>query len=234
VPVHPPVPSPRGLVLVLAALLLTSCGAGAAAPGAAPPPSPAADPAARADRDDPGAETAESAPSGVGAHEVTLVADFGPLPDGSGDAVIETIWTVDAAGTRSLVVDTPAGFAAHHVMTDDEHWWWLDPTVRETIADAEWIHFDLHEIEEVGGELPAIGAEARVPLPDPGGIRVGHIVAGHEVLAVDVVGADEAHLTAAGIERAVVHRRRPLPVGTTIEPPDDAIDVADLPDVLRW
>lgn len=235
-PVHPPARSPRGLVLVLAALLLASCGAGIAAPEPAPPPAPAADPAARADPDDPGAETAESGPSGVGdgAYEVTLVADFGPLPDGSGDAVVETVWTVDAAGTRSLVVDTPAGFAAHHVMTDDEHWWWLDPTVRETIVDAEWIHFDLHAIDEVGGELPAIVAEARVPLPDPGGIRVGQIVAGHEVLAVDVVGADEVHLTVAGIERAVVHRRRTLPAGTTIEPPDDAVDVADLPDVLRW
>ena len=73
-----------------------------------------------------------------------------------------------------------------------------------------------------------------MPLPDPGGIRVGQIVAGHEVLAVDVVGHDEVHLTVAGIERPVVHRRRMLSPGTTLEFPEGAVDVADLPDVLRW
>lgn len=228
-PVHPPARSLRKLPVVLAAVLVTACGAGDAGPAPGAAARPTLDPAATAGPDAPPAAVV-----GDGAYEVSLVADFGPRSDGSGDAVVETVWTVDAAGTRRLVVDTPAGFAAHHVMTDDEHWWWLDPGVRETIADAEWIRFDLRQIEAVGGELPEIVAEARIPLPDPGGIRVGQIVAGLEVLAVEVVSDDEARLTVAGIERPVVHRRRALPAGTILDPPRDAVDVADLPDVLRW
>jgi hypothetical protein len=231
VPVHPPARLARMLLAVLAAALLTSCSTSAGSAPEAPAP-PAADPAAGAPPAD--SPPAAPGPDRGGAHEVVLVADFGPLPDGSGDAIVETRWTVDVSGTRSLVVDTPAGVAVHHVLTDDEHWWWLDPTVRETIADAEWIHFDLHEVEAVGGELPEIVAEARVPLPEPGDIVVGQIVAGHEVLAIEEVDDDEVHLTVAGIERAVVHRRRDLPAGTTIERPDGAVDVADLPEVLRW
>ena len=218
---------------IAVAVVLGACSTGATGPSRTAPARPAPDPASGTapdvDPTEPGRPAHRDGP-----YEVTLVADFGPLPDGSGDAVVETTWTVDATGTRSLVVDTPAGFAARHVMTDDAHWWWLDPTVRETIADAEWVHFDLRQVEAVGGRLPAIVTEARVPLPDPGGIRVGQIVAGHEVLAVDIVSDDEVHLTVAGVERAVVHRRRPLPARTRVQVPDGAVDVADLPGVLRW
>lgn len=234
-PVHPSLRCVRPVVLALAAVLLAACATSAADPTPAASPPPAIDPASGAtpedevDIADPEARDVED-----GSYEIALIADLGPLPDGSGNAVVETTWTVDAAGTRSLVVDTPAGYAARHVMTDDEHWWWLEPAARESIADAEWIRFDLGQIEAVGAELPEIVAEARVAVPDPGEVRVGQVVAGHEVLAVDQIGPDEVHLTVAGIERPLVHRRRALPAGTTIELPDGAVDVADLPDVLRW
>lgn len=234
-PVHPAVRPVALLAATLAAVLLAACSTGAAAPpprAAAPDVDPSSD--TRSAEEPAPAPPGPSRPDERSPHEVSLVADFGPLPDGTGNAVVETTWTVDAEGTRRMVVDTPAGHAAHHVITDDEHWWWLDPAVRETVADAEWIHFDLRAIEAAGGALPDLVAEARVPVPGPGEIHVGQIVAGHEVLAVEPVDDGEVHLTVAGIERPVVHRRRTLPVGTVIELPRDAVDVADLPDVLRW
>lgn len=218
----------RAAALVLTAVLLAGCaGSGSAASPrrSAPEVDPAGGPAPGADE-----------PVGVadGPHEVRLIADFGPLPDGSGDAIVETIWTTDGAGTRSLVVDTPAGIAEQHVMTEDEHWWWLSPAVRATIADAEWIHFDLPAIEAVGGELPPLIARARAATSQPGDIVAGHTIAGLEVRAAEAVSDDEVHLTMSGVERVVVHRRRALPEGTMVELPAGAVDVADLPDVLRW
>lgn len=216
-------------VPLLLALLLAACSDRAAVPLPSAPPPAAADPASEPVADEPPDDPAEGGP-----YEVSLTADFGPLRDGSGDAVVETVWTVDASGTRQMLVDTPAGPAARHVMTDDEHWWWLDPTVRGTVVDAEWVHFDLGRIEQAGAVLPEVVAEARVPLPAPGEILVGQTVAGHEVLAVEVVDRDEVLLTVAGVERPVVHARRALPAGTTVDIPDGAVDVSDLPDVLRW
>lgn len=227
-PVHQPVL--RAIALALVTSLVAGCATSPAGPAAGPvPPGPAVDPA--------GASTSETTgPLRVsdGPHEVTVVADFGPLPDGSGDAVVETTWTVDAAGTIRFVIDTPAGVAEEHVMTEDEHWWWLSPSVRDTIADAEWIRFDLPAIAEAGGELPEIVADARAAVLQPGEIEVGHTVAGHEVLAAEVVSDDEVHLTVEGVERPVVHRRRALAAGTTLDLPVGAVDVIDLPDVLRW
>jgi hypothetical protein len=230
VPTHPFLRFVRTAFGVLAATVpLVACGASSATPDAQPPAPVAPGPAAV---DRPARGTAPDAASAP--HAVSLVVDFGPLPDGSGHAVVDTTWTVDAHGTRRLVIDTPAGIAEQHVMTDDEHWWWLSPEVRATIADAEWIHFDLRAIEEVDGELPDIVAAAREVVRQPGDVGVGHVVAGHEVLAVGVVDDDEVHLTLAGIRRHVVHRRRALPAGTTIELPAGAVDVGDLPGVLRW
>lgn len=225
-PVHRP--ARRAVALAVTTLLLTGCaGRGSAAPPAAEPRE--ADPAGG-----PAPEPDGPVDVADGPHEVRLVADLGPLPDGSGDAVVETIWTTDGSGTRRLVVDTPAGIAEQHVMTEDEHWWWLSPAVRETIADAEWIHFDLPAIEAAGGELPPLVARARAAASQPGDIAVGDTVAGLEVLAAEAVSDDEVHLTMAEVARVVVHRRRALPAGTTIERPIGAVDVADLPDVLRW
>ena len=197
---------------------------------------PVAGPAPRAAADPAGARTAvtEAIDVSAGPHEVTVTADFGALPDGSGNAVVETSWTVDAAGTTHVVVDTPAGVAEQHVMTEHEHWWWIHPSAREAIVDAEWVHFDLRAIDEVGGALPDLVAEARAAVPHPGELAVGHAIAGHEVLAVEVVDDDEVRLRMDGIERPVRHRRRALPAGTVVEIPAGAVDVADLPDVLRW
>lgn len=220
----------RALALAVAPLVLAGCAGGSDGPAAAPPATrPTADPAGA-----PSPETADVPDATDGPHEVSVVADFGPLPDGSGNAVVTTSWTVDAAGTTDFVVDTPAGVADRHVMTEDEHWWWVNPEVRETVADAEWIHFDLRAVEEAGGALPDLIAQAREAVLHPGDIDVGHTFAGHEVLAADVVDQDEVHLTMAGVERPVVHRRRALPDGTTVEIPSGAVDVSDLPDVLRW
>ena len=232
-PVHCSAPVRRGVLVALLALLLGACGTSAAEPRAASsPPSvdPVSEPATVADVEPPSAEESVS----EGPYEVALIADFGPLPDGSGDAVVETTWTMAADGTRELVIDTPAGYAAHHVMTDDEHWFWIAPAARDALVDAEWVHFDLREIEAVGGELPEVVAEARVPVPAPGEITTGSVIAGHEVLAVDEVGDDEVHLTMDGIDEPVVHRRRALPADTSIEIPTDALDVSDLPEALRW
>lgn len=219
----------RAFTALAGGLALAACSTSAAAPGAdlAPPPTVEVDPPSA-----PG--TGPSDDVGAGPHEVNLVADLGPLPDGSGRAVVTTTWTTDAAGTVRFAIDTPAGLAAQHVLTEDEHWWWLHPEARAVVADAEWVHFDLPVIESVGGELPDLVAEARLPPPRPDGWSVGEVVAGREVLQVEVVDADEVHLTVAGVERPVVHRLRPLPASTRIDLPTGAVDVADLPDVLRW
>lgn len=227
---------------LVAALLLGACAAGADAPAALPGSPAAVDPAAadrpdahRADADhtdtDPGPEPGVDV---TGAHEVVLVADLGPLPDGTGRAVVESTWRTDAAGTVHLTIATPAGITEQHVWTADAHWWWLHPEARRTVADAEWIHFDLPAVEEVGGDLPDVVTVARQPPPQPDGIGVGDLVAGREVQAVDVVDVDEVHLTVARIEEPVVLRRRALPADARIDPPPGAVDVADLPGLLRW
>jgi len=210
-----------------AALVLTACSAGSAAPTPRVPPPSAVDPASG-----PSPEPASDLPTGP--HEIALVADLGPLPDGSGRAVVETTWRTDRAGTVHLAVDTPAGLAEQHVGTADEHWWWLHPEVRRTVADAEWVRFDLDAVEEAGGELPALVVAARQPPPQPDEVAPGDVVAGREVLAVEAVGDDEVQLTVTGIEQPVVLRRRPLRPGTVVAVPSGSVDVRDLPDLLRW
>lgn len=221
----------RAVLLVAGALLLTACGATSVA---APPPvhdrAESVDPVGSrpADRPDPVDDVT------AGPHEVSLVADLGPLPDGSGRAVVESTWTTGADGTVRFAIDTPVGLVDQHVFTDDEHWWWLHPEVRRTIADAEWIHLDLRAIADVGGELPDVVGDARHPPPQPQEVGVGDVVAGREVLAVDVVGADEVRLTVTGIELPVVLARRALPEGTVVEVPTGAVGLRDLPDLLAW
>lgn len=218
----------RGAALA-AALSLTACSTGAATePPTAPAPAQAADPAAQPPSD------ASLVVPAAGPTEIVLVADLGPLPDGPGRAVVETTWTTDGAGTVRLVVDTPAGIAAQHVQTADEHWWWLHPEARRTIVDAEWIHFDLAAIEEVGGVLPDVVTEARQEPPQLQEIAAGDVVAGQEVQAVEVVDDGEVHLTVAGIEQPWILRHRVLPSGTTVDLPAGAVDVRDVPDRLRW
>lgn len=209
------------------ALCLTACTADAAAPPPTRPgPSPTDPPSSSAPAPDP-------APAD-GAHEVTFVADLGPRRDGPGRAVVETTWTTDGDGTVRVAVDTPVGLVEQHVFTDDEHWWWLHPEARQTVADAEWIHFDLDAIAAVGGELPDVVREARLPPPLPLEVGVGSQLAGLEVLAVEVVDDDHVRLTLDGVERAAVLRRRSLPGSHRVRQPTGAVDVTDLPGVLRW
>ncbi|MCO8128458.1 hypothetical protein NHL50_14700 [Acidimicrobiia bacterium EGI L10123] len=210
-----------------AALVLTACSSGSAASTSRVPPPSAVDPAS-----EPALDPASDPPTGP--HEIALVADLGPLPDGSGRAVVETTWRTDGAGTVHLAIDTPAGIVEQHVGTADEHWWWLHPEVGRTVADAEWVRFDLDAVAAAGGELPDVVVEARQPPPQPDGIGPGDAVAGREVLAVEVVGDDEVHLTVAGIERPVLLRRRPLRPGTIVAVPSGSVDLRELPALLRW
>lgn len=214
----------RPCAAILAALVLASC---AAAP-AAEPDQPVVHPTGI---DPPSATGAE--PGDV-AHEIVVVADLGALPDGSGRAVVTTTWTTDAAGTVRFAIETPAGLAEQHVHTATEHWWWMPPPVRPAIVEAEWIRFDLDEVAAAGGTLPDVVAAARRPPPELHDLTVGDEVAGRAVLAVEVVRDDEIHLTVAGIERPVIHRRRALPASTRIDRPAGAVDVADLPGALPW
>lgn len=219
----------RAVLLVAGALLLTACARTAAAPPPAEGRPGPVDPAGSApDVDEPLVDVP------AGPHEVSLVADLGPLPDAPGRAVVSTTWTTDADGTVRFAIDTPAGLADQHVFTDDEHWWWLHPEVRRTTVDAAWIHFDLHAVAQAGRELPDVVRDARQPPPQPHEVAVGDVVAGREVLAVEVVGADDVRLTVAGIEQPVVLTRRALPRGITVDVPSGAVDVGDLPEVLRW
>jgi len=224
---------PRNLrcAALVAALVLTACSSSAATPS---PLAPAAVDPGSGSSSEPSASSEPAGSSVGGPHEVALVADFGPLPDGSGRAVVEATWTHDGDGTVRFVLDTPAGIVEQHVLTPDEHWWWLHPEARQSIADVEWIHFDVGVIADAGGALPDVVVDARQPPPQPDEIAPGDVVAGHEVRAVDAGGEDEVHLTVAGVERPVVLRRRALPPGATIDVPAGAVDVRELPNHLRW
>jgi len=164
-------------------------------------------------------------------YELVLAIDLGPLPDGSGPTLVEVCLTV--VGERSrYVVDTPAGAVVDHVMTADEHWWWIIPEARETVVRAEWIHFDVAAVEAAGATLPAPVAEARARLPTPAEVRVGDLLAGGEVLAVETRTPGEARLRVEDVPVPVVLRRRVLPATTTVEIPEAAVDVRDLADAL--
>jgi len=214
-----------------AALVLSACSSGSAPSTSRVPPPPAVDPGV-----DPTSGPAPDPASGppAGPHEIALVADLGPLPDGSGRAVVETTWRTDGAGIVHLAIDTPAGLAEQHVGTADEHWWWLHPELRRTVADAEWVRFDLAAVEAAGGELPDVVVAARQPPPQPDEVAPGDVVAGRQVLAVEAVGDDAVHLTVTGIEQPVLLRRRALRSGTVVAVPSASVDARDLRDRLRW
>lgn len=219
------------------ALFLTACAAEAPSrpvdAATVPAPDPSPDPPGASGGnpspelvDDPGASSPEAAGPAV---EVTLTIPVGELPDGTAGAV--TIRTVEAGGRREVVVDTPAGVVDRHVMTEHEHWWWITPLARD-VADVEWIHIDLRELDDAGGELPGPVADARVPLPEPGELATGVVLADREVRAVTPVDPDEDRVEVEGLDEPVVLRRRRLPPGTTIELPRGATPLRELPEAF--
>lgn len=218
-------PTPIPVVVALLAVA-GACGTPPDPPRDAPAAlaSPAADGPDEVRADPPGPDEA--------AHELTLTLPAGVLPDGTEGAVV--IRSVAAGDRREVVVETPAGVVDHHVVTADQHWWWIPPAAREAGIAAEWVRIDVAAVERAGGELPDLVADARVPLPAPGDVRAGTDLAGREVLDVEHVGPDEDRLHLAGLERPAVLRRRALPPGTRIEPPQRATSLQDLPDAVRW
>jgi hypothetical protein len=227
------VPS-RTTALAVLALVAAAC-SGPPLPPADPDPSASADPAAVADPPplpvtEPDRARREGAPDAP--QEVSITIPMGELPDGT-DIVVE-LREVTADGRRHVVVDTPAGIAEQHVWTDVDHWLWVHPEGRTHVVDAEWIHFPVADIAAAGGALPELVAAAREPLPGPGAIVEGMELAGFEVRRVERVGADEERLHLDGLREPAVLRRRPLPPGTTVEVPDGATSLRELPDALRW
>lgn len=221
------------LALAAASLLFAACAAeGPARPpeaAAAPTPDPASGPAGHADGarlDDRGGPAATSSEAAGTAVEVTLTIPVGELLDGTAGAV--TVRTVESGGRREVIVDTPAGVVDRHVMTEHEHWWWITPLARDTV-DVEWVHIDLREVAEAGGELPGPVADARVPLPEPGELAAGVLLTDREVRSVESVGPDEERIEVDGLDEPVVLRRRRLAAGTTIDLPRDATPLRDLP-----
>lgn len=209
--------------LALAALALPACAgeppatARPVAPRRADPPrSPAGE------RGEPGSSPAV---------EVTLAIPVGTSPDGVALEVV--IRSVEAGGRRRVAIDTPAGTVDQHVVTEDEHWWWIPPLAREAVGAVEWIHLDVDEVEAAGAELPDAVVDARVPLPAPGTIRPGTRVAGYEVVAVESVGAREDRITLAGLDEPARLRLRHLPASTVVEPPIGAVELTDLPDAVH-
>jgi hypothetical protein len=201
------------LALVLAAA--AGCGGTETATLAAPPAPP---------------DVVARGPAAPPPHEVTITIEIGQLPDGSDVAVVlrETV----AGDRRHVVIETPEGTVDQHVVTDDEHWWWIAPAVRTAVLDAEWIHIDVAEVERAGATLPDLVLDARRPLPRPEELRVGDEVAGYEVVAVEVLGPDHARAEVDGIGGPVVVRRRALPAGTTVELPRGATPMREVPALL--
>jgi len=214
------VPRTRTATVVVA---LTALLAACAGPDPAPPPAPSA-----ARRPDPAAARgATPAPEAAQAPwEVVLTIPAGR--DAGGDPVEITVRATTAGPRRELVVDTPAGVVERHVMTDDEHWWWITPLARD-VVDVEWVHLDLAEVDRVGGELPEPVADARAMLPEPGEVAVGSVLAGRQVLRVDRVGPDEERITVADLDDPVRLRRRRLPAGTEVDLPPGATPLRELP-----
>jgi len=215
---------PRTTAAALVAVLvplLAACGDAAEPRPVEPAAAPAPDPAAA--RSGPRPEAVE------GPVEVALTIPAGRLPDGT---LAEVSLTLTTAGERrELVVDTPAGVVERHVMTEEEHWWWITPLARD-VVDVAWVHVVLAEVEELGGDLPEPVADARASLPEPGDLDVGSVLAGYEVLDVERIGPDEERIALDGLEDPAVLRRRALPAGTTVELPADAVPLRDLPALL--
>jgi hypothetical protein len=187
-----------------------------AADRAAPPPAP-----------DPAAPTGRSAE----AVELRLTIPVGTTP--AGDELVVEIRSVEAGGRRHVVIDTPDGMVDQHVVTDDEHWWWIPPVARPAIGEVTWIHIALADVEAAGGSLPDVVADARAPLPEPGEIDVGTAVAGHRVVEVERVSPDEDRLVLAGLEGTARLQRRRLPAATVVDLPSEATELADLPEAVH-
>lgn len=213
-------------VLLASALVL----AGACRGG---PPTAVTAPPAAADPADPPPASDPVAPTGpvAGAVELRLTIPVGTSPDG--DELAVEIRSVEAGGRRHVVIDTPDGLVDQHVVTDDEHWWWIPPLARPAIGEVTWIHIDLADVEAVGGSLPDVVADARARLPEPGEIEAGTTVAGHRVVEVERVSSDEDRLVLDGIDGTVRLRRRELPADTVVGVPSEATELADLPDAVH-
>jgi len=215
-------------LLVAAVLLGTAC----ADDPAAAPGTPLRAPAPAALHADPPGERmpeARSAPEVDDPVEVTLVIPVGTMPDGTEVEVV--VREVVAGGRREVRLDTPAGVVDHHVVDGDEHWWWIPPMVRDAAGGVEWVHLDVAEAEAVG-ELPDPVADARVPLPRPGGVEAGLVVAGYEVTEVERVDARTDRLVLDGLEQPAVLTLRALAPGTRIELPVGATELRDLPEAV--
>lgn len=213
-----------GALLALGALV-PACAAGAASA----PTTDTATPRTEVDAAGPRSSAPQRARDAP--YEITLVADFEALEPDLEDAVVEIRHVV--VGDRRQVTMSAAGEVLdQHVVTADEHWWWLHPDIRRSVVDIEWIHIDVAEVEAVGGTLPDIVAEARRPLPAPDEVDVGDLVAGREVRTVSHVDEHEVRFTVPGVPVEMVLRRRALPAGTTIEIPAGARDLRELPEAL--
>lgn len=215
----------RLLVLVLVA---AGCGGGPdPAPLGAPPGPVDAVPAAPAP---PPAEPRGEPAATDAPHEIEITIEIGRLPDGTDVTVVlrETV----AGDRRHVVIETPEGIVDQHVVTDDEHWWWIAPALRATVLDAEWVHLDVAEVERAGATLPAVVRDARQPLPGPEELQVGDRVAGSEVVALERLGPDHVRAEVDGVRGPVVVRRRSLPAGTTVELPSGATPVREVPALL--
>lgn len=221
------------LALLAGALLLTSCAAGdpsssrrSAAPTVGDAAARVDPPAARSA--DPGSSDAADRSDVEGRPvELALTIHVGTMPDGSEVDIV--VRSVEADGRREVTMSSPDGIVDHHVIEGDRHWWWIPPVARELTGGVEWVHLDVAEVEAVG-ELPDLVAGARVPLPEPGDVEVGVVVAGYEVVEVDDVGPDEQRLVLEGLDEPAVLSRRHLPASTRVRLPAGATDLRDLPE----
>lgn len=216
----------RLLALVLVA---AGCGGGPDPAPLAAPPGPADAVPAAAPVPPPAERRPEPSATDV-PHEIEITIRIGRLPDGTDVAVVlrETV----AGDRRHVVIETPEGVVDQHVVTDDEHWWWIAPALRAAVLDAEWVHLDVAEVERAGATLPDLVLDARRPLPGPEELQVGDRVAGYEVVALERLGPDHARAEVDGIDGPVVVRRRSLPAGTTVELPRDATPAREVPALL--
>lgn len=224
---------PPSFVLSAAAcaLALSACSAGAAPPELADPADAGPSVVAGFLEERAGDGAAVPSVDVTGPHEITLVFPLGPLPEGgTGEIVMRAVVLGDR---HEVEIRTPVGVVDRHIATEDDHWWWVAPMVRDAI-DVEWVHFDIGEVEEAGGVLPELIAGAREPMAGPGEVREGDLLGDGVVRAVRHVGPDEDELVVDGFDEPVVLRRRALPASTTIEPPAQATPVTELGEHLRW
>lgn len=214
--------------LLLATALLAGC-ASSPTEASAARTAPAAGATAPADPpgEGLGAVASAGAPAPAAAAETELVIRVGTMPDGTEVEVV--VRSVEAGGRREVTMTSPDGVVDRHVVDGDDHWWWIPPMARELTGGVEWVHLDVGEVEAVG-ELPDPVAAARVPLPAPGAVEVGAVVAGYEVVSVEDRGPDEQLLVLEGLEEPAVLRRRSLPAGTRIDLPAGATELRDLPE----